>query len=68
MLISPCSGITYKPARAAVGMLSDPYLNFGKTAAVRQQDCDKYKCLDDINKEGILLLCGAQGIYVGMAP
>lgn len=46
-------GIARKPARAAVGMLSAPYLCFGKTPVVRVEDRDRLNTLEKINQPSV---------------
>jgi cyclohexadienyl dehydratase len=55
-------GIARKPARALAGMLSIPYLEFGKTAAVRASDRGKYRTLADINKPGVVAVSNPGGM------
>jgi hypothetical protein len=45
-------------------MLSIPYLEFGKTAAVRASDRGKFQTLADINKPGVVAVSNPGGMIV----
>jgi cyclohexadienyl dehydratase len=49
-------GVSITDARLEKALMSDPYLDNGKTALMRAEDVDKYKTLDDINQPGVRVM------------
>lgn len=49
-------GITITQARKEKALMSIGYLGNGKTILIRQEDTDKYKTLDDINKPEVRVM------------
>lgn len=49
-------GVSRTDARLEAALMSDPYLPNGKTVLMRAEDVGKYTSLDDINKEGVVVM------------
>ncbi|MBR0461822.1 MAG: transporter substrate-binding domain-containing protein [Erysipelotrichaceae bacterium] len=55
-------GITITEDRKETALMSDAYLENGKTILIRIEDIDKYKALDDINKEEVRVMVNPGGL------
>lgn len=55
-------GITITDARKQVMLMSDGYLSNGKTILCRASDADKYKTLEDLNKQEVRVMVNPGGL------
>lgn len=55
-------GITVTGARKEAALMSDGYLDNGKTILCRAEDADRYACLEDINRPEVRVMVNPGGL------